>query len=130
MESPSAFAVRRIEPGAKYALSSSTVRVESRTSVLAPPMTPATATARAASAMTSIGSASARVCPSRVTTLSAGPGPPDHDVAARQEVAVERVEGMPQLPEDVVRHVDDVVDRAEAGRPEPLGEPGRATGRP
>ena len=72
MESPSAFAVRRMEPGAKYALSSSTVRVESRTSVLAPPITPATATARAASAITSIVSPSGRLCPSSVTTVSPG----------------------------------------------------------
>ena len=130
MESPSAFAVRRMEPGAKYALSSSTVRVESRTSVLAPPITPATATARVG-----VGDHEHRVAERPALPVQghhrlARPGPPDDDVAAREEVAVERVERVAQLPEHVVRHVDDVVDRAEAGGAQPLGEPAGRRSRP
>ena len=55
----------------------------------------------------------------------ARPRAADDDVPARQEIAVEGVERVAQLPEHVVRHVDDVVDRAEAGRAQALGEPAR-----
>ena len=41
----------------------------------------------------------------------------------RDGVVVEGVERLAQLPEDVVRHVHEVVDGAQAHRAQPLGEP-------
>ena len=63
--------MRRIEAGANHALSSSTRVVFSVTSVLAPPITPASPMARRGSAMTSIDVSSCRSSPSSVVNRSA-----------------------------------------------------------
>ena len=55
----------------------------------------------------------------------AGARPAHHDAALREGVEIERVQGLAQLPEDVVGGVDHVVDGAQAGGPEPLRQPGR-----
>ena len=62
--------VRRIDPGANHALSRSTRVVRSVTSVLAPPITPASPMARRGSAIISIVGSSARSWPSRVVKRS------------------------------------------------------------
>ena len=52
-------------------------------------------------------------------------GPADDDPAAGELPEIERVDGLSGREEDVVRHVDDVVDRPQAHgldpRPEPVG---------
>ncbi len=48
-----------------------------------------------------------------------------HHRVPGEGVEVEGVERLAQLPHDVVGHVDQVVDRAQADRAQPLGEPGR-----
>ncbi len=55
----------------------------------------------------------------------ARPRAPHHHRVLGQRVQIEGVQRLAQLPHDVVRHVDQVVDRAQAHRAEPLGEPGR-----
>ena len=69
---PNVLLVRRTEVGLKQALSSTTDRVEADTSESAPPITPATATGAAASAITSISGVSARSWPSSVRIFSPG----------------------------------------------------------
>ena len=81
---PSALLVRRTESGAKYALSRTMVRVSAVTSLSAPPMTPATATGRSASAITSISGLSVRVCPSSVRSVSPGRAVPSRRSARRR----------------------------------------------
>ena len=46
-------------------------------------------------------------------------------VCSATRVVVEGVQRLAQLPHHVVGHVDQVVDRAQAHRAQPLGEPGR-----
>ena len=69
---PSAFDVRRIEMGSKQADSNRIFRVAARISVSAPPMTPAIATARDASAITHTSGVSARSIPSSVRIFFTG----------------------------------------------------------
>ncbi len=70
VRSPSAREVRRIETGSNQALSRRTRVVRSVTSVWAPPITPASPTARLGSAITSIESSRTRSCPSSVVKRS------------------------------------------------------------
>jgi hypothetical protein len=56
--------------GSQYAASSATARVESETSLLAPPMIPASASGASGSATTPTRPASVRSTPSSVVTLS------------------------------------------------------------
>src|SRR5207302_1513172 len=51
------------------------------------------------------------------------PRPPHDDRRLAHRVAVEGMERMAELPEDVVGHVHDVADRAEADRAEARTEP-------
>ena len=67
---PSAVAVRRTLGPEKLALSNRTMAVSPTISLLAPPMTPATATGLSVSQMHSMFSLSARSLPSRVVMLS------------------------------------------------------------
>jgi hypothetical protein len=54
------------------------------------------------------------------------PRGPDGDLAVRDHLGVEGVEGMPQLHQHVVGHVDHVVDRAQARALERADHPQRA----
>src|SRR6516164_2448859 len=53
----------------------------------------------------------------------AGPGGPHHDLGTCQAVEVEGVERMPKLEQDVIGHIDDIVDWPHSARTEPVGEP-------
>ncbi len=53
----------------------------------------------------------------------AGACPSHDDPLLRQAIEVERVQRLPLLPQDEIRRVDDVVDRALAYRLEPLAQP-------
>ena len=106
--------------GSKVAASSSTWRVDPLTSLLAPPMTPARATAPRSSAMTMSPGSSARSTPSSVVSRSPGLRPADGD-APVDLVEVEGVQRVPQLEQDVVGDVDQVGDRPDpaGGQPQP-----------
>ena len=88
-----------------------------------PPMTPARATGRDSSAMTSMSGASSSVRPSRSTQRLAPLGLADDDAAAADPAEIEGVDGLAGGEEDVVRDVDDVVDRPQAHGLEPADEP-------
>ena len=113
--SPSFLLVRRTEAGLKYALSRTMVVVAFVTSVSAPPMTPATATARSASAMTSMSGESTRVLTIERLKRFAGPRGSHANVRAGQSREIERVHRMAHLEQHIVGDVDDVADRPDAG---------------
>ena len=50
----------------------------------------------------------------------------DHDSPAVQAGQIERVQRLAAFHQHIVRHVDDVVDRRDADRRQPLDHPGRA----
>ena len=100
--------------------------VASVTSLSRPPMTPAIACGRSASAMTIMSSRSARSTPSSVVMLLAGLRAPDDDRRSAELGEIERVRRLAELVEHVVARVDDVVDRARPDRLEPLHQPVRA----
>ena len=111
---PSSGPVRGSWPGRRrenQALSSAMRVVLADTSEPAPPMTPATATGRSRSAMTSIVSSSVRVAPSSVDDLLAGARTPHVDLRTGQLRDVKRVHRMPHFEHHVVGDVHDVVDR-------------------
>ena len=68
----SALLVRLTEAGWKYALSNTIRVVPARISELPPPITPPSAVARSASAMTSMSGSRRRSTPSRVVSVSPG----------------------------------------------------------
>ena len=74
--------------------------------------------------MTSISASSFRCWPSSVFSASPFCASRTRRCRPASRSQVERVHRVPQLEEHVVGDVDDVVDRADAGRGEPLGEPG------
>ncbi len=86
------------------------VLVAEDTSLSAPPITPASACARASSAITSISASSFRCWPSSVFSASPFCASRTSQVPAREPVQVERVHRVPQLEQHVVGDVDDVVD--------------------
>ena len=120
--------VLRIPSGSKFAASSRTSVVVSETSLSSPPMIAARATARSPSAMTSSASSSRRSTPSRVRSSSPGRArrttirPPESLGCGRT-----RAMGCPHV-HHVVRHVDDVRDRAHVGevKARPAATAGRA----
>ena len=81
--------------GANQAHSSTTSVVRSLTSVACPPMTPATPTTRAASAITVMPSSSVRSTPSSVTMLLARRGTAHHDRGARSLARSKACSGWP-----------------------------------
>ena len=101
--------------GSKFAASSSTSVVDSPISVSSPPMIPASATERSASAIIRSVGSSFRSTPSSVRIVSPGARAADDDLAALERRQVERVQRVPEREHHVVRHVDDVRDRAHAG---------------
>jgi hypothetical protein len=88
----------------------------------APPMTPAMATGRSASAMTSI---SGSACASgRRASASSRPAPAVRRSApAGKHREVEGVHRLAELEQHVVRDIDDVADRADAGGAQPRLHP-------
>ncbi len=116
--------LRRIPTGSKFAASSRTDVVVSATSVSSPPMIPASAIARSPSAITRSSVVSVRSVPSSVRISSAAPGATDDDAAA-ERVEVERVQRAAEREHHVVRHVDDVRDRAHPGGAQPRLQPDR-----
>ena len=110
--------------GSKFAASRSTVVVPSPISVSSPPMIPASAIDRSASAITRSSVTSSRTTPSRVVSFSPGAGAADDDLPAVERGEVEGVQRVPEREHHVVGDVDDVRDRplpaSEEPRPQPL----------
>ena len=121
--------VRRIPSGSKFAASSSTSVVSSVTSLSAPPMIAASATAFSPSVIRRSSVSSRRSVPSSVRSSSPGARAPDDDAPARELRAVERMQRAAPDVHDVVRHVDDVRDRAHVGEEEARRAATAATGR-
>ena len=103
-------------PGSKLAASSRMDVVVSVTSVSSPPMIPAKAIAPSASAMTRSAGVELAQVPVEARELLARARAAHDDPAAAQRLEVEGVERVPEREHDVVRHVDDVRDRAHPGR--------------
>ena len=82
----------QIPTGSKFAASSRTLVVESDTSVSSPPMIPASAIPRSASAIRRSDGSSLRRSPSSVRISSPWPRPPDDDASLAQRGEVEGVE--------------------------------------
>ena len=124
--------VCRIKTGSKWAASTRTSVVASAVSANRPPMMPARATGRSASAITSGGWAnclstglSARTndrAAQKLQCLAFGHATDDNP-GARDLLEVEGVEGLAPLVKDVVRDVHDVVDRSHSGQEQPRLEP-------
>ena len=87
-------------------------------------MTPARATGRDSSAMTSMSGWSSTVAAVEEPQALAPPGAPDDDLAAAELPEIEDVDRLARREQNVVRGVHDVVDRAQAhgfeARPQPL----------
>ena len=113
--SPRALLVRRTDSALKCALSKTIVLVSFVTSESPPPMTPATATARSASAMTSISGDSSRCFPSSVSSDFARSGRPHANLAAAEASMVERMHRLTELEQHVVGDVHDVAGGPHAG---------------
>ncbi len=86
-------------------------------------MTPPTALARSASAITSMSGSSARSTPSSVRMRSPGRARRTTIASARQALEIERVHRLAELEQHVVGDVDDVADRADAGGGQAVGQP-------
>ena len=115
----------RMPTGSKFAASSRTSVVVSPTSDSRPPMIPAIATGRSASAIRRSLGSSCRSTPSSVTSCSPALGPADDDPPSGQALRVERVQRAAEREHDVVRDVDDVRDRADARADEARAQPER-----
>ena len=125
MRSFSSRAVRRTDFMSKLADSRTMRRVSSVTSLSTPPITPASPTARSASAMTSISGSSWPLLMIERFQRLAGPRAPHDDAPVRQAVGVEGVQRLAVFEHDVVRDIDDRVDRPHPGREQPPLHPGR-----
>ena len=107
-----------------HAISRATVVVASLISVSAPPMIPPMPIGRSsASQMSRSSAAQAAGHVVERRDLLAIAGPPDAEAVAAQRRQVVGVVGLAELEHHVVADVDDVVDRAHAGRGEALGHP-------
>ena len=118
--------VLRIEDAWKLALSSTTRVVFSLMAVSPPPMTPPSAIAPRASAITRLEASDKRVVlvVQRAEPL-AGLGGADENGVTLEQIGVEGVHGLGQLRHHVIRHIDDVVDRVQSDRREPPLQPVR-----
>ncbi len=127
--SPSRRLVRLVEEALKHAASRRMSVVASETSVVSPPITPASAIGPDGSVMRSVSVASDPVLAvERSDGLAFGGGTNDDGglaVALRDGAHVEGMERLAELVHHVVGHVDDVVDRPRARRNDPLGQPRR-----
>ncbi len=95
-------------------------------SLSAPPMTPAMATAREASAITHISFASVRSALSSVLIFSPWARPAHDDpLCGASLIEIESVHGLAQLEHYIIGDVDDVVDRFLIDRLEALPQPVR-----
>ena len=93
------------------------------TSLSSPPMIAASATARSPSVISRSSVVEAAERPVERPQLLARARVPDDDPAAGELRAVERVQRAAHDVHDVVRHVDDVRDRAHLGEEEPRPQP-------
>ena len=118
--SPSRLLVRRTDAGVKYALSSTITRVVAPISDSAPPITPPTACARAASAITSMSGSSVRSIAVERSQASRLAWRAESAARGRRDARrVERMRRLAHLEHHVVGDVDDVADAADAGGLEP-----------
>ena len=95
------------------------------TSLSAPPMTPATATGLFGVGDHQHVGLKLALAAVDECQLLAGPGAADDDAPSAELVEVEGVQRLAHLQHDVVRYVDDVVDRAHAGGEQALLHPRR-----
>ena len=126
---PSRLLVRRTDAGSKYALSSAIARGRRPNLGVAPPITPAIA-ARALGVGDDqhVGVERAVDAVERRAAVSPGARAADHERRPAEPLEIERVHRLPELEHHVVGDVDDVADRADAGRLEPVAQPVAATG--
>jgi len=119
--------VRRTDFISKAALSNRTVVVCSETSVSVPPITPASAIARSASAITSVSVSSCADVIERFEHLVLARAP-YHDAIAGQAVIIEGVKRLAVFEHHIVGDIDDVADRSHSCLLQPPGHPlrGRA----
>ena len=118
--------MRRIVIGSKLAASRTIVgRRLADLGVETRPSPPRARRASPASAMTRSVGSSLRRTPSSVRSSSPGCRAADDDPALRQRRAVEDVQRASEGVHDVVRHVDDVRDRAHPGSRQPRTQPHR-----
>ncbi len=103
--------VLRIDDAWKLALSSTMRVVVSPMALPLPPITPASAMAPAASAITRLEGSSVYCFVIERDELLAGLRGADEDRVALQQVGIEGVHGLRQFRHHEIRHVDDVVDR-------------------
>ena len=109
--------------GSKLAASRSTSLVESVTSLSSPPMIAARATARSPSVIRRSAGSTERSVPSSVRTSSPARAWRTTILPSGELRAVERVQRASPDVHDVVRHVDDVRDRAHVGEMQPRAQP-------
>ena len=130
MRSLMADEVLRTDEAWKFALSSTTRVVFSLMALSPPPITPASAMAPRG-----VGDHQVRrlervfLVVQRAEAL-ARLRRADEDRVALQQVRVERVHRLRQFGHDEVRHVDDVVDRVQPDRGQPVLQPQAATAAP
>ncbi len=117
--------VRKMPYGSKFAASSRTRVVPSPISVSSPPMIPASAVARSASAISRSSGVELAVDAVEGAQPLARPRAADDDPAAAERVEVERVQRVAEREHHVVRHVDDVRDRPHPRRVQPRPQPQR-----
>ena len=109
--------------GSKYALSSRIVVVESLTSELSPPITPAIASGLSPSAISRSFGSSVRVTLSSVTNSRVSPARRTTILPSGDFTEVERVQRLSEFEHHVVGRIDDVVERAHPAQFEPAPEP-------
>ena len=112
----------QIPTGSKFAALSSTLVVESETSVSSPPMIPARAALGVGDQEVG-GIEPAQLAVERADLL-ARPRPPDDDSSLAQRREIEGVEGISEPEHDVVGHVDHVRDRTHPRGGEARAQPG------
>jgi len=101
--------VLRTDSGSNRADSSKTLTVAAETSLSSPPITPASATGRMASAITSISGASARSFPSMLTSFSPGRAWRTDNAFPSHLIKVERMKRLSEFEHHIIGHIDDIV---------------------
>ncbi len=120
---PKRFEVRRMLVLVKFADSIRISCVRSLISESNPPITPAIATGRSLSAITSISGSRFRSVLSIETIFSPGLALADDDPSAAKQAEIECVQRLTELEHHVVRDVHNVVDRPHAGGNQALAHP-------
>ena len=125
VDSANRLLVRRTETGSNHALSKATRVVPAVTSESAPPMTPAHRLWPGAVGDDEHVDRQLPLDAVQGADAFSFPRAPDSQLAACEPVEIERVHGVAELDQHVVRDVDDVVDRTDFGRFEPRRHPRR-----